>query len=674
MVTGGQNDSIAAVASTPQTSIEVVQPFVTVEDHVQSIEGGNLRDSVEVYNDNDESSVVDQFRDSSLYQDRGSDLTLEETDQHDLDGMNTSQRNSHQRNSQFESQDDFEVAANVQDEIELNAAFEYIREICSPTVSYSLQSDQWAHRKEGMELIQKYIERNVGPVKKMTEEQCNVEFKWLCILIRKYFLDRVAPVFYSAYDCFRALLKVYSNYIHGSEIENLLGSMVQPLLSNLGGESTGTNKRTQKEACRCILRIARLTAIDGLGLILNMLSASSSTASGSGCTTISTPTTGFSSSPSPFAPSSTSSSSAAIGIKQKLILLKILINEFSITEPCGSSNGNGNGNGNNYDTGISTDLVLSICQVGMNHSDDKIRKSAVDLLCVAYQKVGKNLKMYLTDIKPAMLKVLEKKFNDIDSSGNSNSSSSSFSSTAPAALMGSSNSNGDTSSSATEGRSKTKKTENIRNLAPVVLKHTASSGTGGSFGGSRNKLLSAHLNSSFSGTAMLSKNADGEENFVVMKSPNGNKKNQSQQLSASGSVPSSATSSSSLRREHPATRGTSSSDSSAGNDKENTDSRGGVAGAAAGAGGGGVVLAPVTNKNRFEFSGEDLLGASSSSPSSVKKDKSKGSSTSSSNNSKGNPVRPQQQQQQGAPLAPPVAVKQKSSMEDNRFYIDESLL
>jgi hypothetical protein len=642
-VTYEKNEPIVvASVSSSQPSVAVpVKNSTHLDDHEEPIEENNPRDSVEAYSNDESSGVVEQFRDSSIYQDRGSDLTLEETDHYDDNGEND-MNNSSQQKSQQQQQEE-----NAQDEIEQQAAFEYIREICSPTVSYSLQSDQWAHRKEGMELIQKYIERNVGPIKKMTEEQCNLEFKWICILIRKYFLDRVAPVYYSAYDCFRALLKVYSSYIHGREIEMILGSMVQPLLQNLGGESTGTNKRTQKEACRCILRIARLTAIDGLGLILNMLKGESNP-SPSSHNTISTPTTGTS---SPL-PSSSTTTSGSIGIKQKLILLKILINEFSISE---SSNGN-------YDSGISTDLVMTICQVGINHSDDKIRKAAVDILCLTYQKVGKNVKMYMTDIKPAMLKVLEKKFIEIDNGGGGGggalSSLSSFSSTAPAALMSSSS-----SAAATDVSSKTKskKTENIRNLAPVVLKHATGGGgaAGGSFGGSRNKLLSAHLNSSFSGTAMLSKNADGEENFVVMKSPS--KKN----LTASGSSApslSSSSSSSSLRRD-PVSRGSE-------NDKENDshlNPHGGIAvgaatGAAGGGGGGragGVALTPVTNsKNRFEIS-EDLVG----SPAANKKDKRASSSNSSAGSSKGNPLRPQQQQT--------VTAKQ-SNVEDNRFYIDES--
>lgn len=554
----------------PKPSVEPVVPTPQVDQN-DSVEEFDQQNSV------DEFPPRDSLNQSCDYQDRQSDLTLEETDYENL-----CEGDDQMRSSCAISSEALQKRQN-----EENNALDYIREVCSPTVSYSLQSDQWAHRKEGLELIQKYIERNTGPVKKMTEEQCNQEFTWICIILRKYFIDRVAPVFYASYDCFRALLKVYAPYVHGREIESLLGSLIQPLLQNLGGESTGTNKRTQKEACRCILRIARLTSIDGLGLILNMLKDDTS-----------------------------SKQDVVIGIKQKLILLKILINEFSISE---SSNGN-------YDAGISSDLVLSICQVGINHSDDKIRKSAVEIMGMTYQRVGKSIKMYITDVKPAMLKVLEKKFTEIDAMNGSNGGG------GPNNFSASFSSSFNESITEATSKPKSKKVENIRNLAPVVIKNSANSMS------SRNRLLSSTMNSSFSGTAMLSTNADGEENFVVMKNPADKRDRElNTSLSSSLSTPLLPRDSKAL---NPATSGNF--------DKENTATSTMKS----------PVIKPVRNgnstpgtngnsssKSRFDIS--DELDVASS-PMASKKEKKGGN--------KGNQLKPQAQK----------------NIEDNRFYIDES--
>jgi hypothetical protein len=605
----------------PSAPIEQIPSPVHVdtmkEKHIPDLveEEFDQRDSVEAFSNHDSVEQFDRSMILPLSQDRESDLTLEETDQDNLDH---SFLNSQTENLPTSAMNILEYQQQQNDE---NNAFEYLRGICSPTVSYSLQSDQWGHRKEALELIQKYIERNLQNLKLMTETQCCVEFKWFCIILRKYFLDRVAPVYYAAYDCFRSLLKIYTSshgaFVHGRDIEDVLESMIPPLLSNLGGEMSGTNKRTQKEACRCILRVARLTAVDGLGLILQMFQDTNSPPGGGG---------------------PRSSTHVVIAIKQKLILLKILINEFSITE---LSSTNGNYDSGSGGTSISADLVLSICQVGINHSDDKIRKTAVDIMGLAYQQVGKNIKMFITDIKPAMLKVLEKKFSEIDQM---NGTSGSTSGEIPGFASSSSfNRESVTDTTTTKGKS-SKKVENIRNLAPVVF--SKSVGAGGS---SLNGPLGARsLNSSFSGTAMLSSSPDGEENFVVMKSPK--KKEQRSQGGLSAPSPSSSLSQekkSSSRTLNPATVTGNSSSSSM--DKENDAhylSKRVCGGIAVPPGNGNGTGTPNgISKNRFEIS-DEISFVSASSPMTNRKEK---------KTSSGKGIKPSQK-----------------NVEEDRFFIDET--
>lgn len=292
---------------------------------------------------------------------------------------------------------------------------EVIRELCSPTVIYSLCSEQWVHRKEGLELIQKYVDRCGSKLEKMPMAEIIDEFYAVAVILRKFFDDRVAPVYFAAYDCFRALLKVYGHYVSGERVEQLLRSMVTPLLTSMGGEATGTNRRTQKEACRCVLRVARLTHLDGLGVIIPLLS------------------------------------DEAIPLRPRLALLKLLVQEFRIET---SSNGN-------CGSAISADLVMGICQPALANADDKVRKAAVDNIGIAYGMVGKMIKTLITDVKPAMLKVLETKFAEIDGIEPPPSASRQESVKKPKTKKG-------------LGRKSSGGGENILNLAPLSLKKGSS--------------------------------------------------------------------------------------------------------------------------------------------------------------------------------------------------------
>ena len=253
---------------------------------------------------------------------------------------------------------------------------ESLKQMCSPTISYNLTSDQWAHRKEGIEQIQKFIEDSVRNLKQLAEDVIIHQFSAMIIVLRKFFQDRVAPVYYAAYDCFRCLLNVYGKYLFDSkEVIYVIQSVIPPLITSMGGESTGTNRRTQREACRCVLRVARLTEIDGLGLIVQLLKADS------------------------------------IALRPRLALLKILMQEFSLDDE--SSRG----------CRLTLKLVFDMCEPALNHSDDKIRKAGVEDIVLAYSMVGNTVRQYICDVKPAMLKVLEEKFAELDRKKNGGSSS-----------------------------------------------------------------------------------------------------------------------------------------------------------------------------------------------------------------------------------------------------------
>ena len=258
------------------------------------------------------------------------------------------------------------TAQELLEEEETNC-LEAMKQMCSPTITYNLTSETWAHRKDGVEQIQKFIEDSVRNLKEMAEEVVIHQFCAITIVLRKFFQDRVAPVFYAAYDCFRCLLNVYGKYLFDAkEVIHALQSVIPPLITSMGGESTGTNRRTQREACRCVLRVARLTEVDGLGLIVQLLKVDT------------------------------------IALRPRLALLKILLQEFALDDE------------NSRGSRLTLKLVFDMCEPALNHSDDKIRKAGVEDIVLAYSMVGDNVRQYICNVKPAMLKVLEEKFGEVD--------------------------------------------------------------------------------------------------------------------------------------------------------------------------------------------------------------------------------------------------------------------
>ena len=252
-------------------------------------------------------------------------------------------------------------------EEEESSCMESLKQMCSPTISYNLTSEQWAHRKEGIGQIQQFVEDSSSNIKQLSEDVIIHQFSAILIVLRKYFQDRVAPVYFAAYDCFRCLLNVYGKYIFDSkEVTYALQSIIPPLIVSMGGESTGTNRRTQREACRCILRVARLAEIDGLGLIVQLLKVDT------------------------------------IPLRPRLALLKILMQEFSLDDE------------NCRGCRLTLKLVFDMSEPSLNHSDDKVRRAGVEAIVLAYSMVGSNVRQYISNVKPAMLKVLEEKFSEID--------------------------------------------------------------------------------------------------------------------------------------------------------------------------------------------------------------------------------------------------------------------
>ena len=190
---------------------------------------------------------------------------------------------------------------------------------------------------------------------------CDYFITFFIILFDKLYIgitDNVAPVNFESFECLRLLLKTQKGKINIS-LTAILSSLIQPLLTLMGGEATGSNKRKQREACRCLLRLSKVNQnrLYGLDLILPFLSNNE------------------------------------IPLRPRLALLKILLNEYQFNTPQ-----------------LKLHTALSVSLPGLQSPDNKTRKSAISVVVICYELGGKRVLKHLNGLKPATLKVIYTKF------------------------------------------------------------------------------------------------------------------------------------------------------------------------------------------------------------------------------------------------------------------------
>jgi len=252
----------------------------------------------------------------------------------------------------------------TEEEIE-KEALQKCKELYGHDIAYNLQSTQWANRKEGVEMM----DTKISDLKPMIQDGRNIDvdelkekFRVSIIVTRKCLKDPVAPVCFSAFELFRNAMKVFCPILDNSyPIKNLLGSMVGPFIHKMGGEATGTNRRNQGGALKCLLRLARTPQVDGLGIIVSKLADES------------------------------------IPARPRLSLLKLLINEFEFKGQ-----------------GLKLQMVMAITLPALQIADDKTRKAAVGVIVAAYEVGGKRVLKHLNFVKPAILKIIHRKLKESD--------------------------------------------------------------------------------------------------------------------------------------------------------------------------------------------------------------------------------------------------------------------
>ncbi|TYZ58559.1 hypothetical protein PybrP1_007277 [[Pythium] brassicae (nom. inval.)] len=235
--------------------------------------------------------------------------------------------------------------------------------VVGPVAWRKLESKTWSDRKEALVDMEKAMteaKSDLRDAKPAFGSVIQLNFLAYCVTVHKCLGDSIAPVVNSAMDCLSTLIKVFGPCVEWRE-ENVRDVVLLTIM-RLFSTMQKPNSRTNRAACRSILKFARLTNAHTLRYTLSCIFAKETEA------------------------------------LVQMHLLRLLIPEFGFQPD-----------------GISAALVLAAVGSALVHSNEKMRKTAIDVALCTQRLVGKEYVLKkLKDVKPVTLKELEKNFVDCE--------------------------------------------------------------------------------------------------------------------------------------------------------------------------------------------------------------------------------------------------------------------
>lgn len=235
--------------------------------------------------------------------------------------------------------------------------------VIGPVAWRKLESKTWSDRKEALVDMEKAMteaKSDLRDAKPAFGSVIQLNFLAYCVTVHKCLGDSIAPVVHSAMDCLSTLIKVFGPCVEWRE--ESVRDVVLLTIMRLFSTMQKPNSRTNRAACRSILKFARLANAHTLRYTLSCIFAKETEA------------------------------------LVQMHLLRLLIPEF------GFQSG-----------GISAALVLTAVGLALVHANEKVRKTAIDVALCTQRLVGKEYVLKkLKDVKSVTLKELEKNFVDCD--------------------------------------------------------------------------------------------------------------------------------------------------------------------------------------------------------------------------------------------------------------------
>lgn len=231
--------------------------------------------------------------------------------------------------------------------------------VVGPVGWRKLESKTWSDRKEAIVDIEKTIADAKSDLRDMKPAFGSIiqhNFLAYCVVVHKCLVDSIAPVVNSAMDCFATLIKVFGPYVEWRE--DSVREVVLLTIMRLFGMMQKPNNRTNRAACRSVLKLTRLNNAHTLRYTLSCI---------------------FAKDTDPIV---------------QMHLLRLLIPEFGFQPD-----------------GISANIVLTAVAAALVHANDKVRKIAIDVALCTQRLLGKEYVLSrLKDVKALTLKELEKNF------------------------------------------------------------------------------------------------------------------------------------------------------------------------------------------------------------------------------------------------------------------------
>ncbi|EQC38461.1 hypothetical protein SDRG_04169 [Saprolegnia diclina VS20] len=240
--------------------------------------------------------------------------------------------------------------------------------VVGPVAWRKLESKTWSDRKEALADIEKAVietKSDLRDVKPTAGSPTQAHFVGYAAVVHHCLYDSIAPVINGAIDLFSTLIKIYGPHIDWRDA--LVKDLTLQCIGRLLRGMQKPNNRTSKGSCRCLLKLARLNVHTMQGAIACVFHKETD---------------------------------ALV----QMHVLRLLVPEFGLTTDA--------------DAGalqLHASLVLSAVAKALAHSNEKVRRAAMDVALCSQRLIGKSRVLQrLSDVKPATLKELEKTFVDIE--------------------------------------------------------------------------------------------------------------------------------------------------------------------------------------------------------------------------------------------------------------------
>lgn len=236
--------------------------------------------------------------------------------------------------------------------------------VVGPVVWRKLLSKTWSDRKEALVDLGRAVteaKSDLRDAKPAFGSVIQQNFCAYCVVAHKFLGDAIQPVVNEALDLLTTLIKIFGACVEWRE--ESVRDLTVLTLSRLFQTMQKPQNRTTRAACRCVLKLTRLpNSQHPLRYTLSCVFAKDSDP----------------------------------GVQMHL--LRLLVPELGFQPE-----------------GLSATLVLAAVASALGHSSDKVRKVASDVALATQRLVGRALVLErLKDVKPTILKELEKNFVDIE--------------------------------------------------------------------------------------------------------------------------------------------------------------------------------------------------------------------------------------------------------------------